>query len=109
MTDALLAAKAALRVRMREVRASCDPRLAADLVRHILHTAAPPPGAVVAGFWPLPDEVDIRPLLGALHERGHVVVLPQTPRRGGTLMFRAWQPGAAMIAEPFGTFRPDGE
>jgi 5-formyltetrahydrofolate cyclo-ligase len=25
------------------------------------------------------------------------------------LIFRLWQPGATMVPEPFGTYRPDGE
>ncbi len=41
----------------------------------------PPPGAIVAGFWPMGGEIDIRALLHALHERGHPVVLPVTRTR----------------------------
>jgi len=63
----------------------------------------------VAGFWPMGEEIDIRPLLVALHERGHRVVLPVTPRRGNPLTFREWWPGQAMVAERFGTMRPTGE
>ncbi len=63
---------------------------------------------MVSGFWPMPGEIDIRPLLETLHAQGHAVVLPQTPERGHPLTFRRWQPGAPMIAERFGTHRPDG-
>ena len=55
------------------------------------------------------QEIDIRPLLVALHERGHPIVLPETPKRGNPLIFRLWQPGAVMVPERFGTSRPDGE
>ncbi|MHA1569760.1 MAG: 5-formyltetrahydrofolate cyclo-ligase, partial [Alphaproteobacteria bacterium] len=34
------------------------------------------PGTVVAAYWPVGDEIDVRPLLHALHERGHLCVLP---------------------------------
>jgi len=54
-------------------------------------------------------ELDIRPLLSALHERGHIVVLPETPPRGQPLVFRRWLPGMAMLVEKFGTSRPTGE
>jgi 5-formyltetrahydrofolate cyclo-ligase len=67
------------------------------------------PNAVVSGFWPLGEEIDIRPLLLALHQRGHQIALPVTPRRGEALTFRGWQPGDAMVPERFGTMRPVGE
>ena len=50
-----------------------------------------------------------RPLLHALHERGHPIVLPETPKRGNPLIFRLWRPGDVLVAERFGTMRPDGE
>ncbi len=69
----------------------------------------PPADAVVAGFWPMAQEIDIRPLLHALHGRGNVVALPVTPRRGQALTFRRWQPGDVLVAEKFGTLRPIGD
>jgi 5-formyltetrahydrofolate cyclo-ligase len=97
-----------LRQAARARRAGCDPAMGAALAAHLL--ADPPWGAadVVSGYWPIGDEIDIRPLLTALHEAGHTVALPVTPRIGLPLTFRAWRPGAAMIAERFGTMRPDG-
>jgi 5-formyltetrahydrofolate cyclo-ligase len=67
-----------------------------------------PLGAVVAGFWPLPGEIDIRPVLAALYERGHKLGLPQTPPRGQPLTFHIWRPGAALHPGRFGTLVPDG-
>jgi 5-formyltetrahydrofolate cyclo-ligase len=67
-----------------------------------------PAGVAVSGFWPMPGEIDIRALLAALHDHGHPVLLPQTPPRGQPLIFRRWQPGAEMVRERFGTFRPAG-
>jgi 5-formyltetrahydrofolate cyclo-ligase len=80
--------------------------LGAVLVAHVPPLI--PPGAVVGGFWPLADEIDIRPLLAALHARGHAVGLPVTPPRGQPLTFHAWQPGAALHPGRFGTLAPDG-
>jgi 5-formyltetrahydrofolate cyclo-ligase len=79
------------------------------LAEHVLRDCPPVPGAVVSGFWPLGEEIDIRPLLIVLHQRGHRVALPVTPRRGEALTFRAWQPGDALVPERFGTMRPIGE
>lgn len=89
-------------------RANADPALGARLAAHVLASCPPPPGAVVSGFWPMGAEIDIRPLLIALHGRGHAIALPETPKRGNPLIFRLWSPGATMIQERFGTQRPDG-
>ncbi len=62
----------------------------------------------VAGVWPLPGEIDLRPLLAVLFARGHSVLLPETTRRGLALRFRRWRPGATMRAGRFGTHHPQG-
>jgi 5-formyltetrahydrofolate cyclo-ligase len=62
-----------------------------------------PPNAVIGGFWPLAGEIDIRPLLAALHARGHIIGLPHTPPRGQPLTFHAWQPGDDLRPGRFGT------
>jgi len=89
-------------------RAGCDPAWGAQLGEHVLRECPPAPGQVVAGFWPLPGEIDIRPLLLALAERGHALVLPATPPRGQPLTFHRWRPGDTLIREKFGTYRPEG-
>jgi 5-formyltetrahydrofolate cyclo-ligase len=104
----LIAAKRAARARALAARVGCDPALGAALAEHVLADLPPPAGAAVSGFWPMAGEIDIRPLLTALHALGHVVLLPETPPRGEPLIFRRWQPGAPVLRERFGTFRPDG-
>src|SRR5271165_3800861 len=107
MTD-LLARKAALRAEILGLRVGWDPSVGARLAEHVLASCIVPPGAVVAGFWPMPHEIDIRPLLHGLHERGHVICLPETPPRGQKLIFRAWTPGVEMVRGRFGTMFPVG-
>ena len=107
--DDLAAAKRAARAAALARRAGLDPALGRVLGERLLAEMPPPAGAVVAGFWPMGPEIDIRPLLEALHGRGHRVVLPQTPPRGNPLIFRLWHPGMAMEPERFGTMRPTGE
>ena len=103
-------AKRALRQRQLMARAGYDPAASgAKLAERVLAECPPPPGAVVSGFWPIDTEIDIRPLLHRLHERGHTVVLPVTPKRGNPLSFRTWRPGDVLQPERFGTFRPVGE
>ena len=103
-------AKRSLRRHALAVRAGCDPAVSGAALAEIVVAECPPPaGAVVAGFWPIGEEIDIRPLLHVLHGRGHTIVLPVTPRRGNPLRFRTWQPGDVLEPERFGTFRPVGQ
>jgi 5-formyltetrahydrofolate cyclo-ligase len=108
MFSELTEAKRALRQRMLAAREAWDPGVGTALAEHVLSEAPPPAGAVVSGFWPMGQEIDVRTLLLALHERGHPIVLPETPKRGNPLIFRLWHPEITMIKERFGTLRPDG-
>jgi len=101
-------AKRVARERALAARAGCDPAWGERLARHVLADLPPSRGAVVSGFWPMPGEIDPRPLLVALHARGHTVLLPHTPPRGNPLIFRQWHPGDPMVHERFGTLRPTG-
>jgi len=60
----------------------------------------------ISAFWPMGEEIDIRPLLQALHEDGHPLCLPRTPRRGEPLTFHVWQLGDALERGPVGTSQP---
>ena len=91
------------------IRAACDPALGNRLAERFLADMPPPPGVAISGFWPMPGEIDIRPLRHALHARGNAVLLPETPPRGQPLIFRHWTPDTLMRQERFGTFRPEGE
>ena len=102
-------AKRAARERALAARVGWDPAVGAKLAGHVLREMPPPAGAVVSGFWPMGQEIDIRPLLYALHDCGHPIVLPETPKRGNPLIFRSWRPGDVLVAERFGTMRPAGE
>ncbi len=91
---------------MRALRAGCDPAWGARLAGHVLARCAPRAGQVVAGFWPLAGEIDVRPLLLALAGRGHAVVLPRAPEPGEGLSFHRWRPGTALLRGRFGTMQP---
>jgi len=100
--------KVAARRAALEVRKNCDPALGARLAANVLRDASPPPGAMIAGFWPLPGEIDILLLLHALAERSWKLCLPVTPKRGFPLTFRAWKPGDVLEAGRFNTRHPTG-
>jgi 5-formyltetrahydrofolate cyclo-ligase len=88
-------------------RAAIDPAGKGEaLAANLLRDCPPPPGAIVSGFWPMGPEIDIRPLLLALHARGQPLCLPVTPRRGLPLRFRRWAPGDALAHGPMGTRQP---
>jgi len=60
----------------------------------------------VSGFWPMAEEIDIRPLMVDLHERGCRLALPVVVGKRQPLVFRAWQPGDALETGVFGTLHP---
>ena len=107
--------KARARLQARQARRTAFHRSAGpELLRYF--PAERFKGAVIAGFWPLKGEIDVRPLLYALHDMGHQLALPCTPRVGKPLVMRAWSPedelkiGSFDTREPFSTraeIRPD--
>jgi 5-formyltetrahydrofolate cyclo-ligase len=65
------------------------------------------PGVAVSGYWPFRSEIDPRPLMRALAQRGCRLALPVTPPRGSdaAMTFRQWSPGDAL--EPGGFRVPE--
>jgi 5-formyltetrahydrofolate cyclo-ligase len=98
--EAIAAEKAALRKLMHarratltsEVRVVASVALCQRLVGWI-ESRRFPRASVIAGYWPIRDEVDPRPALDALRERGYRLALPASLTRGEPLVFRAWVPG----------------
>jgi 5-formyltetrahydrofolate cyclo-ligase len=107
--DVLQAAKAAARKIARARRAGlANAEAPARLAAALLAGHGPPKGAIIAGYWPMGEEMDPRPLMLALAAGGHVLALPVTPPRGQPLAFRAWVPGAALSPGRMGTSEPVG-
>lgn len=92
------------RVRLREARmhissaerAAITEALIGQLDRFVTERFGSVQGRVVSGYWPIKGELDLRPWLTGLHDKGAivalpVVVVPQTP-----LVFRRWAPGMKM-------------
>nr|WP_251133942.1 5-formyltetrahydrofolate cyclo-ligase [Rhodomicrobium sp. Az07] len=60
---------------------------------------------VVAGYHPFRHELDVVPLLAALHARGYPIALPRShPER--RLTFHAWTPDAPLERRKFGMLEP---
>ena len=63
------------------------------------------PGTIVSGFLPIRSEVDIRPLMARLRERGARLCVPVILDRS-TIVFRELVAGAALVPSGFGTSGP---
>lgn len=66
------------------------------------------PGQVVSGFWPMRSEMDVRPLMAVLADRGARLCLPAILDRT-TIVFRELVRGAEMVEMGFGTHGPGPE
>ncbi len=65
-----------------------------------------PRGAAVSGYWPMAEEMDVRPLLQRLYAEGHMCALPVVPGKAVPLVFRRWQPGMALGQAGFNLSEP---
>ena len=91
----ILGAAAGEAVRERFLAAMADMGLAGE-----------PAGRVVAGYWPMADEIDLRPLLARLYEIGFECALPVVTGRGRPLVFRRWTPATTLRRAGFGLSEP---
>ena len=78
----------------------------ARLAANVLATGLIRPGDVVSGFWPMGAEIDLRPLLTTLSEKGVICVLPVVRQKDAPLVFREWRPDTEMCSAGFGTKEP---
>jgi 5-formyltetrahydrofolate cyclo-ligase len=94
-----LAARAAVRATERTTAS----KAAAD---HFFHAFSLPAGAMIAGYWPIRDELDCRPVLTRLVDAGQPVCLPVVSGDDLPLELRLWEDGAALYPAGFGTLAP---
>jgi 5-formyltetrahydrofolate cyclo-ligase len=85
---------------------AAHPQAGLALMQHFKNEIRVPAGAAVSGFWPMGDEIDVKPLLAQLHGSGHPVGLPVVVKKGEPLIFRHWYPGMALVSGGFGTEVP---
>jgi len=91
----------------RKAQAADPDGHAAGAVRaHFLAHIKLAPHAVIGGYWPIGTELDVRPLMIALHQRGHVCALPVVHRRQ-PLVFHRWQPDDKLVRGVFDIRVPD--
>ena len=73
--------------------------MTAELARTLTEVVAPRPGLVIAAYWPIRGEPDLRDWMGQAHDAGAVVLLPVVTAREEPLAFRRWSPGCAMTRD----------
>jgi 5-formyltetrahydrofolate cyclo-ligase len=109
-SESLVRRKAALRAEQRRRRGALGARLRAAAATAVAATIVRefrlPPGGIVSGYWPLMDELDPRPAMERLAERGHPLALPRVQGWSRPLAFHAWQPGDPLFAGPFQVMEP---
>jgi len=76
------------------------------LARDALLAANQPAPQVIAAYWPLADEPDLRPLLTQWVAAGLTVVLPVVVQKHTPLAFRVWTPDTVMAAGAYGIVEP---
>ena len=76
----------------------------ARIAEHVAAIAALARAEIVGAFWPIRSEVDPRPLIRHLFDRGQRVALPKVTPAG--LVFREWKAGEALVSGSFGLSEP---
>lgn len=109
LADEKTALRAAARRRRAAIPAQTAARAAAAVAAILRDRVPIPAAATVAGYWPLGDEIDPRPAMAALEDRGHRLALPVVVGGGLPLVFRAWQPEGPLEASAFGTSVPPSD
>jgi len=104
-------AKAALRSEAHKRRAQLHPSLrveaARDAVAHFFDGLEIGRSEVVAAYWPIRDELDIKHLIARLMDGGQPVALPVVLGDEEPLDLRLWQEGAPLYEAGFGTLAPE--
>jgi 5-formyltetrahydrofolate cyclo-ligase len=105
--------KKQMRARMSSLRLVVDqkdgPDAAMAAMRHFLAGLADfgiGTHSIVAGYWPISTEIDPRPIIGRLDDRGITCALPAVQASGEPLVFRRWRPIDPLEDGPFETRQP---
>ncbi len=101
--------KSALRAHLLGLRrraAGEQRRAGAALAEAFPDAWVPENPACIAGYWPLADEMDPRPLMARFAAAGHAICLPVVVGDGEPLVFRAWQSDDQLERKGFGVMEP---
>jgi 5-formyltetrahydrofolate cyclo-ligase len=107
MTDTTIKddARRAAKDRRKAAKAAL-PDAAAQAMAHFLADVQVAPDDIVSGYRPIFSELDVTPLMRALHERGTTLCVPVIPGADRPLVFRVWTPDTPMVEGAFGAQIP---
>jgi 5-formyltetrahydrofolate cyclo-ligase len=108
-SEAIDTVKAAVRreaIARRDAIPSEEREAAAQAIAVRPFPVSVPPGAIVSGFIPLKDEIDVRPLMRKLAQAGAKLALPVVLARGEPLIMRDWEFGAPLKSGGWGISEP---
>ena len=103
--------KELLRKVMREAKRQHQDQLAKmseEIVERLHSSIFHHPSSIILAYWPLPDEVDIRPLIEYLAAQGKVVLLPKVTG-SDTMELRRYTSPADLAEGAFHIMEPVGE
>ncbi|MBC07402.1 5-formyltetrahydrofolate cyclo-ligase [Thalassospira sp.] len=89
--------------------AATHHHLSGKILDHFTRFLADHPKATVGFYWPIQNEIDVRPVIEAHIASGGRAALPVVPGKDQPMVFHAWTPdtemvpGFARIPEPKGT------
>ena len=114
MSDAKIEeTKAALRLAAHKKRAAFHPSLRGEAAEvaagHFFERVPIAKSDVVAGYWPIRDELDVKGVIARLMDSGQPVCLPVVLGDEQPLELRIWQDGAPLYEAGFGTLAPSEE
>ena len=104
--------KQELKKRLREkaalIRGEISNEVAAEaagaIAERFFRTWSPGRSKVIAVFWPIKSEINIRPLIEKLYQAGCSIALPEVVAPSKVLLFRKWTPRAKMTKGSYNTF-----
>lgn len=74
---------------------------------HLAALLLPRPTGIIAFCWPIRAEVDCRPLVQQLMDKGWRAAMPVVVAPAAPMAFRSWSPDAPMCHDPYGIPVPD--
>ena len=86
-----------------EISNEAAAKAADTIATRFFRTWSPGRSKVIAGFWPIKSEINIRPLIENLYRAGCDIVLPEVVAPSKVLLFRKWTPGAQMTKGSYKT------
>lgn len=99
--------QAAFKRRLALPPALCADACARITARFLDEVPLPPAGAVISGYVPVNNEVDVFPLMTALIERGYRCAVPHNVERDYVLEFLEWTPKTKLYNGLYNIPQPD--